>query len=372
MTNGFMPQQNNGAQYPQQQQYAPPPAQQAPQFGAPQQTGGYFEQPQAGTAAPPWQPAQQHVPQYQQGMGVAPGNFAPAQPETIDDTEGFFGGGAAYVSWNSETGYRDGTPRGGLIVSKRMANQTDMDTGEVVMSKYQKGQPVQQLVLTLQTGERVDPDDDGQRQMVVKSGLRKAAKQAFEAVGAKDLEIGGWFYAARIRKEPIPNSKYKRNVFSAIYARPGSPDPMAGQPVYPAPAPPPAAPQQPAQFNPMAAQQNFGASGFAPQPQQQGQYAPQLAQYDAAMNQGAPGGFAPQQPTQGQPGPIANMPQQYAARIDGMYQQALQMDPQLAAQAQTPEGFANQPGAPMNGAAQPPTQQPNPQGQPGQWTPFSQ
>jgi hypothetical protein len=344
MTNGFQPQQNGNGQMPPQfaqQQYAQPPAQQVPQFGG-QQTGGFFaQQPQ------------------QNGNGQMPPQFQPpAQPETTEDTGAYFESGAAWISWDSDKGYRDGTPRGGQIISKRLADQTDMDTGEVRMSKFNKGQPLKMLVLELQTNERVDPDDDGRRQMAVKSGLRAAAKPAFEAVGAKDLEIGGWFYAARMRKEPIPNSNFKRNIFEAIYARPGAADPMQGQSAYQAPAP-------------------------------------------------------PAQSQMRQPGPIANMPQQHAARIDGMFQQAMQMDPQLAAQAgyqepQQPSTFTQAvapevaqlpnpvtqayqaatgypmaqqptqgqqgmvPGAPQqNGTSMPPAQQPTPQGQPGQWSPFS-
>lgn len=346
MTQGFQ-QPQYGAQpqqFPQQPQGYAPPAQQpmmygqpgvpAPQFQQPpaqqQGTGGYFEQQQT----PP------------QG-GFSQQGPAPAE---ATDTEGYFSQGAAFISWDSDKGYRDGTPRGGQIVGKAIMPQTDMDTGEVRMSKFNKNQPLTMLVLTVQTGERVDPEDDGLRRMAVRAGLRNAAKKAFEAVGAKDLELGGWFYAARIRKEPIPNTNFKRNVFDAVYARPGAPDPMAGQPAYQAPAQPPQqAFQPPAQFSPIQAQQP--GQGFAPQ---QGPIAgapaaamanfQQAAQHDpnvqAAVYGQQPGGF-PQQAPPGQFVPGAAVPQQYAP----------------------------QPGAPMNGGT---PQQPAPGQSPAEWTPFSQ
>jgi len=369
MTNGFMPQQTNGAQ----PQFAQPqPQQPTPQYQQgmgvapgnfvpaqqPQQTGGYFNQPQPGSG--------QFVSPTPAQM---PQQFQPPTPDSaVEDTEGYFSGGAAWISWDSDKGYRDGTPRGGMIIGKRIVNQTDIETGQVrYQSKGDTSKPLTMLVLELQTSERVDPDDDGKRNMPVRAGLRKAAKEAFEAVGSRDLEIGGYFYAARLRKEPIPNSTFKRNIFSALYARPGSPDPMAGQPAYQAPTPPPAA-----QFNPMAAQQNFAQTvqpGSFPQQAPVGQFVPgaQVAQGDIGHQ--VHGLALPQQP-----GPIANMPAQAMAN----FQQGAQFDPavqaaigapmpQQPAQPQQP-GF--QPGAQPNGYT-PTAPGADPQQQPGQWTPFS-
>lgn len=351
MTNGFAPQQNNGAQYPPQQMYAQPPTQQPPQFGG-QPVGANFNPTQQGMQ-PQYDPSyfgqQQQAAPAQMPQQYQP----PAALEQTEDTESYFGGGAAWISWDSDKGYRDGTPRGGLIIAKRIVPQTDIDTGEVRFQK--KGDPTKpltMLVLTLQTAERTDPEDDGRREMPVRSGLRASAKKSFDAVGAKDLEIGGWFYAARVRKEPIPNSTFKRNVFESVYARPGSPDPMAGQPAYQAPAPPPVQPQQPSAVGQFAAA-----------------YAPQAAQNAAA-------GWQPQ------PGPIANAPAQQMAS----FQQAGQFDPAVQAAAggqfgpgTPPGGFApQQPAQPqdfMPGAQQPaPAPQPqqaSPSGQPGGWSPFS-
>jgi hypothetical protein len=349
MTNGFQPPPNFGQppQFAQQQQYAQPPAPQAPQFGGQPQTNGFFAQ-QPQPATPQFQQqAQQSMPQM------------PASAE-VEDTEGYFAGGAAWISWDTDKGYVDGTPRGGLIVGKRIVPQTDIDTGEI---RYQKkgdtSKPLTMLVLTIQTAERADPDDDGRREMPIKSGLRSSAKTAFEAVGAKDLEIGGWFYAARIRKEPIPNSSFKRNIFDAIYARPGSPDPMQGRAAYQAPpqpvamqAPQPSAPadQYAAYAAAQAAQQQFAQTVQPP-----AQFNPMMA----AQSNGVASGFVPQQPTAPQFQGMAGDPNHQAAT-----------EYPTAQPAQQPQGFM--PGVQTNGVPQQPTPPPTPSpGAPGQWTPFS-
>jgi hypothetical protein len=371
MTNGFQPQPNYGAP----QQYAQPPVQQAQQFGGQPQTGGFFTQQAPPNGQVPQQ-FQQQAPQAQQ--------YVPAQPETTEDTENYFAGGAAWISWDSDKGYQDGSWRGGLILGKRIVPQTDIDTGEVrFQKKGDTSKPLTMLVLTLQTAERADPDDDGRREMPVRSGLRAAAKKEFEAQGAKDLEIGSWFYAARVRKEPIPNSNFKRNIFEAVYRRPGSPDPMAGQPAYQAPVPPPQqmqpapgqfapqgyAPQQVPQFQGMAGDPNYPAQQYAPQ--QPGQFAhaaaPEMAQpqnpamYNPAIQQGyAPGPDAVPQQMQPAPGQFA--PQ---GAINGAFNPG------------TPTGgFAPQPAAPGQQGFAPGTQQaqqtPPGGSQPaGAWSPFS-
>ncbi len=234
------------------------------------------------------QPAQpQQVPQYQQGAGNPAGNpaggffqqeqppqFAPSAPQETDDTAGYFTSGAAWVSWATEAGYVNGTPRGGQVIGKRIVNQTEPETGKPRMSRYQQGQTLKQLVLTLQTSERADPEDDGKRQMPIKSGLTKVAKDAIEATGAKDVEIGGWFYAAKTGQSRDPQSGFRKNSFQAVYARPGSPDPMAGQPPYQAavvqtpqfaPAAPPQAPAQNMGYHQQAPQQpaQFGGQTVA-------------------------------------------------------------------------------------------------------------
>jgi hypothetical protein len=166
-----------------------------------------------------------------------------------------------------------------------------------------------QIVVTLQTRERTDPQDDGKRVIYVKGEMLKSARKAFEAQGAKDLEIGGWFYAANTAKNGGRNGK--ANLFDCVYARPGQPDPLAHLPAYVAPQAP-AAPAQAQQFVPPQ-QPNYPMPGQAPAWNPYGQpQAPQQAPAPAAQGNAygfghqpaeSPGGqaYAAQQAT-GQPG----------------------------------------------------------------------
>lgn len=270
-------------------------------------------------------PAQQFAPQQTQFAQPAPapaqeqqGFFGnQAQPEQQNpDTGGFFGG-APSISFNAATGYQKGTPRGGRVTGKKISNQTNMKTGAVLV--WNDGSPRKQMEITLATNERSDPNDSGERRLFVKGDMTRAVREAFAAVGAKDVELGGWVYVAWIDEKPPIGGNSPQKIYKAVYALPGAPDPMAGQPAYAAPAPPPAAapPQQFAQPAPawsgQAGQQAVAATGmdpaYATQAQQQAawqaqqapaaqpqQFAPQggaQAQLGAPQQAAAPGGYNP-------------------------------------------------------------------------------
>lgn len=398
-----------------------------PGYGAPQQFSQQpsYTQPQYGQ-----QPAQLPaayaqpavpVPQYQQGMGVAPGQFftqqdphvqaqqpaqPPAPPQPMSsapaapvDTSSFFGG-AATISFAADKGYQKGTFRGGRVLGKKIVPQTKMGTNEIIT--WQDGTPREQMVLTLQTAERADAQDDGQRQLFIKGDGVRSCREALSAVKASDIEIGGWYYQAWVDEKPAKQTGYNpQKVFKSIYASPGAPDPLAGQLV---PTPQPVASVD--QYAAYAAYQQSGVVPMAPngapaqfipqaQPQvptpQPGASPEHFAQYAAQQANGA--------------GPIAQMPQQHAATINSMYNQALQMDPQLAAQVagqqtsaftaaaapdvaqmnaasqaammqayQQQQQFAPQPGgqsgAGAHGVGQPPAT-PSASVAPGDWSPFA-
>lgn len=276
--------------YPQQQ----PPA---PQFPAQQ---GY-QAPMAPQFQAPSQMPQQSFGGQQQGYQPMT-QIPPAAPE-IEDTSGMFGG-APSISWDIAKGYVLGTPRGGQIIAKRVTQQTDAET-KAPKFYQNSSQPMMQIELTLQTRERTDPQDDGKRKMYVKGEGLKSARTAFEKVGARDLEIGGWFYAANTAKNGGRNGK--ANLFDSVYARPGEADPLAHMPAYVAPqmAQPAAQPQQqfvspqqpnypvPGQapaFNPYAGAQQLAAQGQHPVQQAA---APQSNSYGNGFNPPeSPGGQA--------------------------------------------------------------------------------
>lgn len=243
MTQGFPAQPNFGQQ---PQQFAPP-QQSAPQYG--QQQAPFFTQ-----QDPAFQAQQAYAP---------PTPVAPARPA---DTSGFFGGGAS-ISWDDRRGYVKGTPRGGQIVDKKITNQTKMGTNEVL--KWDNGDPRKQMELTLQTSERADPQDDGKRRMFIKGDLPRAAREAMKKVSATDLSVGGWFYAAWVSEKPASKPGFHdAKVFQAVYAPPGAPDPMAGQPAYTpapsAPVPPPAPSANVDHYAAYAAQQAAGGPPVQP------------------------------------------------------------------------------------------------------------
>lgn len=247
---------------PQFQQQYPPAAPQggffsqgpaAPQYPAP--NGGYYAGPEHQAAA-------------QQGYGQQPP--APEQPAApparpVADTSSFFGG-APTISFDDRAGYQRGTFRGGRILRKEESQQTKMGTGELLT--YADGKPRMQLILTLATNERSDPSDNGERRLFLKGDMGRAARVAFQAVGANDLEDGGYYYQAWTGEKPPKQAGWNpTKTYEGIYARPGQPDPMAGQPAYQAPAQQPPAPpvQQPYQPSPQAYQQAVAATGMDPQ-----------------------------------------------------------------------------------------------------------
>lgn len=342
MTQGFPAQ----AQYAQQpQQFAPPQGYAPP--AQPQYTPPPAPTPQYQQSAPFFTQQDPHI-QAQQPPSVPPATQPGATQQT--DTTGFWGG-AASISFDAQKGYVKGSPRGGQILSKSISDQTKMGTGEVI--RWKDGSPRKQMVLLLQTTERSDPQDNGQRQLFIKGDLPRATREAFQAVGATDVEIGGWLYAAWVDDKPPVQSGYSpQKIYKCIYAPPGSPDPLAGQHQNYVPQPAVIPPQN---YPNLADQVAPSVVNGVPQPNatpdQFAAHAAMQANQQAAYAQPQQSAFA-----QAAAPEVANMPNP----VQQAYQQAQQFVPQPGAQQQNPPGQS---------APQP---QPDPSGQqPGQWTPFS-
>jgi hypothetical protein len=292
------PQQGAPQGFPQQpatQQYTPPPQQ--PQHG-------YQGIPQTNWPAQPQQPAEQQQ-QWQAQQ--------PAEQQGDGDTSAFFGGGT-FISFKDAM-WR-GVPRGGLVQGKVIRNQTE-PSGKV--RTWDDGSPRKELVLTLQTSERNDPEDDGVRQLPINSDKVRALREALKAAGAKDVAIGSWVYVAWTGDKPTTKGQPQK-LFNALYAPPGQPDPMGGRAPQPAAAPPPPMPQQYAAPDPNVAAAQQQAWQAAQQPQQPA--APQgfPAQQPAAQAPSQPPGFNPfggQQPGAQQQA----QPQQQPAQFNPFPQQ---------------------------------------------------
>lgn len=310
-------------------QYAPQP----PNYGPPAQQPYAPPQQQAPVAqpqfyAPPAPPQDPNAQYFAQQQAPAQQPMPAAQAETGD-----FFGGAASISFNAANGYQRGTFRGGVVKSKVVANQTKIGTGELLT--YADGAVRKQLIVTVQTTERSDATDDGERRLFLKGDMVRAARSAFKSAGAADIEIGSWLYMAWTNDKPAKQVGFSaQKLYEALYARPGQPDPMAGRP-QPAPvAPPVQQAYQPPAPTQQQYQQAVAATGMDPN------YA------TPAMQQAA---YAAAQ----QPAPVAP-PMQQA------------QDPQyvawLAQQAQQPQAPAQPQYAPAPAAQQ---------GPPADWNPFT-
>jgi hypothetical protein len=88
----------------------------------------------------------------------------------------------------------------GTIVDAVVTQQTDMETNQPLT--WPDGSPRNQLVITLQTDQKADADDDGQRRIFAKGGkyeaeqgtgtsLKDAIADAVKKSGARSLDAGG-------------------------------------------------------------------------------------------------------------------------------------------------------------------------------------
>lgn len=275
------------------QQYA----QQPPNYGPPAQQ--FYADPNQAQQYPPQQaPAQ---PQQDPNAQYFAQQQAPAQPPAQQPTPepqaetGDFFGGAASISFNAANGYQRGTFRGGIVKSKVITNQTDMKTGEV--KRYKNGDVMKQMVVTVQTSERSDATDDGERRLFMKGDMVRAVRSAYKPTGANDVEIGGWLYVAWVNDKPSQTSGFSaQKLYEALYARPGQPDPMAGR-HQPAPIAPPQQAYQPPAPTPQQHQQAAYQAQQPPPaaPQQYQAPAPQQPQYAPApaAQQGPPADWNP-------------------------------------------------------------------------------
>lgn len=111
----------------------------------------------------------------------------------VDDF--LFGGGGKAAKFENIGDTVEGT-----ITDAQVSQQTDMETQQPLT--WTDGSPRMQLVITLQTSERSDDNDDGLRRIFAKGGkyevasgagssLKDAIADAVKKAGAKSLDAGG-------------------------------------------------------------------------------------------------------------------------------------------------------------------------------------
>lgn len=145
------------------------------------------------------------------------------------------GGGSRSASWatKDDLGRYQTKPYGtsytGTIEREpSTAQQTDYDSGALLT--WPDGNPRMQVLVTLQTQLREDPEDNGIRTLVVKqsTGLQAAIRDAVKATGAKGLEVGGTLTVTLTGEQPSSKGNPIK-VFSAQYQRPAQSAIMGGQ-----------------------------------------------------------------------------------------------------------------------------------------------
>jgi len=168
---------------------------------------------------------------------------------------GFFDGGGKAVKFDGvnkgASGYIVGqfNPTTGQIVPYLETQQTDFKTKEPAF--YKDGNPIMQAVILLQTDERVDEDDDGQRTIYVnKTRMKRAIQKAIQAAKQRDLAVGGVLTVWMTGEEPSKGGGDPAKTFAATYSPPAgglaAEAPSAPSAAAPAPPAAPAAPAPPA------------------------------------------------------------------------------------------------------------------------------
>ena len=106
------------------------------------------------------------------------------EPETnYDDADSLLGAPVPGVSFLTL-----GHTVKGTILDVTTADQRDPD-GKV--KTFASGQVRRQVILTLQTMEHENEDDDGRRRLFIKSGMAKAFRAAIKESGARGPRPGG-------------------------------------------------------------------------------------------------------------------------------------------------------------------------------------
>lgn len=169
---------------------------------------------------------------------------------SISTPQDWLGGGKGPAAY-----FKRGDQFGKELVGKivKVETQQERTYGKDAKPKfYEDGNPVEQLVITLQTTHRdpADPKDTGLRRTFLKNRLKPALRQAIEDGGAEGFEIGGLFkqtYTGETPNEDVtlnPSRDYtfKYTSVANLSVMGGNATPAAAPAPAPEPAPPAATP----------------------------------------------------------------------------------------------------------------------------------
>lgn len=158
----------------------------------------------------------------------------PQQSQQMPSADDFLMGGGGAPTAKFPT---PGTAVGGRITEKpTVEQQRDISTGDKKF--WSDGNPMMQLVVTVQTEER-DPqieEDDGRRRLFIKGQMKNAVADAVRAAGGRGLEVGGILTVTYSHDGTAsqrgfnPPKQYAATYALAATVALNTPDPAAGQP----------------------------------------------------------------------------------------------------------------------------------------------
>jgi hypothetical protein len=106
----------------------------------------------------------------------------------------------------------------GDVVHSEVRQQTDFDSGELLF--WNDGKPRLQLVISLQTEEQDDEEDDGVRKVYAKGNMLKAIRAAIAKAGARGIENGGKLAVQYVGDGPKPPRGFPPKLYGAKYEPP--------------------------------------------------------------------------------------------------------------------------------------------------------
>lgn len=111
------------------------------------------------------------------------------------------------------------TVSGEIIKPPTVQQMRDFESNEPLF--YEDGNPKLQIVVTLQTDEHEDDEDDGIRNLYMKPVMQSAVRTALSKAGVRKLEVGGRLTVTYSEDRPNQNKRLKpTKLFKASYIPP--------------------------------------------------------------------------------------------------------------------------------------------------------
>lgn len=106
----------------------------------------------------------------------------------------------------------------GYIVTYDLRQQTDFRTKKPKF--FDDGNPMMQVVATLQTNEQDDDDDDGIRNLYIKGQMRAAVQKAVAETGERGLGVNGRLWVKYVGDGEAKGDGFPPKQYQAKYVAP--------------------------------------------------------------------------------------------------------------------------------------------------------